>query len=261
MRKFLALAIAVFVISGCSKVSDQDIERAIENNPDLIVKVIENNAEKVFTALNKVASEQREKAQKQAALDKEKEREKEFDNPKKPVLQADYNYRGPENAPITIVEYSDFQCPFCERGYSTLMEIMKEYDGKVRFTYKHLPLINIHPQALPSAQYYEAIAIQDKEKAWKFHDELFNNQANMSKGESYFKEVAQKLGVDMNKLAKDVKSEQVKNKIDKDMQEAQSFGFNGTPAFLINGVSLVGAQPKAEFVKVIDKHLDKLAKS
>jgi protein-disulfide isomerase len=132
------------------------------------------------------------------------------------------------------------------------MELMEKYKGKIRFAYKHLPL-SFHPQAMPAAQYYEAIRLQSPEKAWQFHDEIYKNQRKLQNGEAFLKEIAKKLKVDMAKLAKDAKSEGVQKRIDADMAEAAKYGFQGTPGFLINGIPVKGAYPTSHFDGLIEE--------
>jgi protein-disulfide isomerase len=162
---------------------------------------------------------------------------------------------GNPEAPVTIVEYSDFECPYCARVNQTIIKILDEYDERVRVVYKHLPL-QFHDLAKPAAQYFEAIGLQDTEKAKAFHDALFNNQQIFTQqGESYLRRTALELGVDLERLRDDLKSTQVAERIDADVAEAQGFGFQGTPGFLINGVPLSGARRYAEFQAIIDRHL------
>jgi protein-disulfide isomerase len=110
--------------------------------------------------------------------------------------------------------------------------------------------------AMPAAKYFEAIARQDPAKAYKFHDLVFENQAELNaKKEAFLKESAKKAGADMKKLEKDLADSSLMDRINKDTAEAQKFGISGTPGFIINGVSLKGAYPFPEFKNIIDKHL------
>ena len=102
-----------------------------------------------------------------------------------------------------------------------------------------------------SAQYYEAIRLQNVEKAFKFHDEIFQQQRKLKNGKTFLNEVAKKLGVDMTKLNKDLESEAVKQRIAEDMAEAQKFGMEGTPGFLLNGVPIKGAYPEEHFEQIL----------
>jgi protein-disulfide isomerase len=255
--KSLLLIGLITLAAGCNDgpVSDEQIQKVIAAHPELIIQAIEKNPDKVLEILTKSMEAKRTENSKKAQQAQLEQREKEFKEPKKPKLAADQNFRGAKDAKITIVEYSDFQCIFCNKATSTIEEVLKKYDGKVKLVYKNLPIPQLHPQAMLAAQYYSAIEMQNKDFAWKFYDEVFKNQARFPEGDKYFIEVAQKIGADLNKLAKDVSSDKVKNRIKEDMDEAQSFGFTGTPAFLINGVSLVGAQPIGEFSQIIDRQL------
>jgi protein-disulfide isomerase len=163
--------------------------------------------------------------------------------------------QGPKDAPITIVEYSDFECPYCSRGYRTIQEVKEKYKGKIRFVFKHLPL-DFHPMAMPAAQYFEAIALQSPEKAYKFHDYVFENQDKLKTGkEKFLDEAARKAGADLAKVKTDMKSDTVMKRIEADMEEAKQFGISGTPGFIINGVSLRGAYPADKFAEIIDRQL------
>jgi protein-disulfide isomerase len=255
LKKLLLLGL-ITLAAGCNRpVSDEQIAKVLEDHPDLVMKVIEKNPDKVLEILTKSMEAKRAEDAKKAQKAQLDQRENEFKTPKMPKLASTQNFRGAKDATVTIVEYSDFQCPFCSQATSTVDEVMKKYDGKVKLTYKNLPLTQIHPQAMLAAQYFVALELQNHDLAWKFHDEVFKNQSRFSEGDKFFTEVAKKNGADVNKLAKDVNSDQVKNQIKDDMAEAQSFGFSGTPAFLINGVSLVGAQPINEFSSIIDRQL------
>lgn len=157
-------------------------------------------------------------------------------------------------APVTIVEFTDFQCPYCSKGAQTVKQIMAKYEGKVRLIVRHFPLQS-HPAAMPAALYFEAIALQSPEKAWNFYDMLFSDQQKLSGGEDYLKKVAGGLGVDMEKLAKDLGNENIKARIAADMKGFETSRFDGVPVFVINGTVLIGAQPIEIFTEVIDAAL------
>ena len=139
-----------------------------------------------------------------------------------------------------------------------MTRIVKEYKGKVRLLFKHLPLEGKHPNARRASEYFEAIAMQDQGKAYKFKSLVFKNQnETYGKAEKLYKRLAQKAGANMARLKSDLKkkSSQIAQIIDGDMQEASKFGFQGTPGYLVNGVSLKGAYPYEIFKQVIDRHL------
>jgi len=175
-----------------------------------------------------------------------------------PKIRKDEAIRGNRNAEIVLVEYSDFECPFCTRGYKTVRELMKKYGKHFQFIYKHLPL-SFHPNAMPAARYYEAIRLQSNKKAFQFHDEIFANQRKLKSGEKFLKAIAKKVGADMSRLASDLKSKsaQINNRIKEDQQEAAKFGMSGTPGFLLNGIPVKGAYPTSHFVKIINKLKEK----
>lgn len=109
---------------------------------------------------------------------------------------------------------------------------------------------------MPAAKFFEAIAIQDQGKAFKFHDMVFENQAELnSRGEDFLKDTAKKVGADMKKLEKDMNDPKIMERINADIEEARKFDISGTPGFVINGVSLKGAYPFSEFKTIIDRHL------
>jgi protein-disulfide isomerase len=109
---------------------------------------------------------------------------------------------------------------------------------------------------MPAAKYFEAIARQSAEKAYKWHDLIFENQGELrAKGDAFMKDSAKKVGVDVKKVEKDLQDPKLMERITADMEEAKKFGFSGTPGFLINGVSLKGAYPFPEFKTIIDRHL------
>jgi len=160
--------------------------------------------------------------------------------------------RGGKDAKITIVEFSDFQCPFCARVNPTLAQINQTYGDKARVVFKNLPL-RIQPDAPGAAAAAEAAHRQGR--FWEMHDKIFANQRDL-KPET-FRGYAKEIGLDLVKYDKDVASPDVKKRIDADSQEAEKLGVSGTPAFFINGRYLSGAQPFESFKKIIDEELEK----
>lgn len=167
------------------------------------------------------------------------------------------HFKGKENAKVTIVEYSDYQCPFCARGYSTLEnEVLKEYGDKVKFVYKNFPL-NFHPWAEPGAVAVECAGAQNKDAFWKLYSYLFENQKDINPQNLKDKchEGLKDTKIDMAKWDKCFDSKETLPQVKADMAEGQSVGVTGTPAFLINGRLLSGAQPFQQFKAVIDDEL------
>jgi protein-disulfide isomerase len=166
--------------------------------------------------------------------------------------------RGAKNAKVTIVEFSDFQCPFCSRVEPTLADVLKTYPNDVRIVWRNEPL-PFHPNAMPAAE--AACAAGEQGKFWEVHDLMYKNQQQLSP-DSY-KKWAQEAGVNMDKWQKSVDGHACKDKIEADAKYGNSVGANGTPNFFINGRQLVGAQPLDSFKSIIDqeiKHADDLLK-
>jgi protein-disulfide isomerase len=157
---------------------------------------------------------------------------------------------GPESAKVSIVAFSDFQCPFCSRAVPTLEQVEKEYGDKVRIVFKHLPLA-MHPKA--PAAHAAAEAAHQQGKFWEMHDRIFGNQREMSP-ERYV-QYATEIGLDLERFQKDVESVDVKKRIEADTSEAARLNVRGTPAFFINGRYLSGAQPFETFKQRIDEEL------
>jgi protein-disulfide isomerase len=158
---------------------------------------------------------------------------------------------GPASAPVTLVEFSDFQCPFCSRVGPTLKQIRETYGDQVRLVFKHLPL-DMHRDAPGAHAAAEAAGRQDK--FWEMHDKIFENQRELN-AEKY-KQYATELGLDVAQFEKDVASSEVKARVDADKREAASLGATGTPSFFINGRYLSGARPFEAFKEIIDAELE-----
>lgn len=257
INKFLVIfaSALTMVLTGCY--GKDQIKKALEENPDILTNAIEKNPTQIMEALNTAVRTAQRKQFEDREKEQEKERESEFANPKTPKIDDKRAMRGKNDAPITIVEYSDFECPFCKKGYDTMKEVKSKYGDKIRFIFKHLPL-DFHPMAMPAAKYFEAIALQSPEKAYAFHDIIYSKQEDLkSKKEDFLKKAAKEVGADMGKLKSELDSDVVKQRIQSDMDEAKTFGFTGTPGFLVNGVSIRGAYGADEFAKIIDRQLSK----
>lgn len=249
LKTTLLLAL-LLMFAGC--VSESQIKDMLKKNPAILTDAIKENPDKFIDALNE-AVKKAQKGQAKRREDAEKKKlEEAYKNPLKPEIREDELIRGNKDGKIVIVEYSDFECPFCSRAFGTVTKLLEEYKGQVKFVYKHLPL-SFHPNAEPASRYYEALRLQSHDKAIKFHDELYKNQRKIQSGEKFFKKVAKQIGANMSKLAKDIKSDVVQKRIDEDKAEAAKYGFQGTPGFTVNGIPVKGAYPYSHFVKIIDE--------
>ncbi len=161
--------------------------------------------------------------------------------------------RGDKNAPVTILEFSDYQCPFCSRHHETMKKILEEYAGKVKWEYKHFPLDSMHPYARIVAEGAECAG--DQGKFWEYTDLLYENQRSIKS--EIVPQLAEQLNLDMEKFTECIKSGKYKEKISADQAEGKKMGVRGTPGNFVNGVELKGAVPFEQFKKEIDKALNK----
>lgn len=171
----------------------------------------------------------------------------------------DRPFRGNPNASVVVIEYSDYQCPFCKRAFDSIEgKLLQEYGDKIKFVYKHLPLTGIHPWAMKAAIAAACAYQQSPEAFWGIHERFFKNQGVInpenlrSKVESFAKE----LNLDTKKLLACFDNEETRSVVEADMNEARSLGINGTPQFLINGVMLrSGVLPYEELKQYIEMAL------
>jgi protein-disulfide isomerase len=250
--RFLALTITILSCAAAqaADITRDELKKALRKNPDVLIEAIKDNKKAVLDLLNEAAREEQARAQKEAEEAATKAYEEAFKNPLKPAIDGHTRIRGEKNAMYTLVEYADFQCPYCATGYQNVAELSKKHGRDIRFVFKNLPLPS-HPQSMTAARWLEAVAIQSSEKAWKFHDILFENQDKL--GPDFFRETAKNLGLDAERCEKDADSQPVKDRIAADMAEAGKFGFNGTPGFLLNGIPVNGAYPVEYFEDIIRK--------
>lgn len=159
---------------------------------------------------------------------------------------------GPEDAPITIIEFSDYECPYCRRHFlETAKPLLEKYSGQIRLIFKDFPLTNIHGNAVPAAA--AALCSQEQDAYWDFHDLLFENSLGLSE-ESYLA-YAEYLGLDIEAFSTCVTEERYVDTVNANLDYAVSLGVRSTPTFFINGIPLVGAQPYEVFEQIIESEL------
>jgi protein-disulfide isomerase len=174
-----------------------------------------------------------------------------LDPPRQKVaMTSESPVRGPAGAPIEIVEFSDFQCPFCQRVGPALTQVMSTYGDRIRLVYRQYPLPN-HPNAKQAAE--AGMCANEQGKFWPYHDRLFANQQKL--GASDLKQHAVDLGLDAPRFNTCLDSHKYVPLIEADISAGNDSGVNGTPAFFINGRMLSGAQPFDAFKKIIDDEL------
>ena len=171
--------------------------------------------------------------------------------PRLTLAVGDDPTRGPADAPITIVEFSDFQCPYCSRATGTLKKLESSYPGKIRLVYRDFPLVQIHPNAARAAE--AAACANEQGKFWAMHDVLFEHQDKLA--EADLKATAATLGLDSAKFDQCLGSGRYTGQWKKDAAEGERYGVSSTPAFFINGRLVVGAQPYESFARIVDEEL------
>lgn len=160
---------------------------------------------------------------------------------------------GPEDAPIVVVEFSDYQCPYCQLWHQAVFpQLMATYEGKIRFIYRDFPLSG-HPEAIPAAT--AANCAGEQGAYWRFHDALFSMSYGLS-NEAYHRYAAD-LGLDTGTFAQCLQEGNARKEVLADYQSALGLGVQSTPTFFINGISIIGAQPFEVFQQVIEAELQK----
>ncbi len=158
---------------------------------------------------------------------------------------------GPADAPITIVEFSDYQCPFCRRWHDEVYEsLLAAYPGQIKMVYRHLPLTSIHPDAFGAAE--AAMCANEQDAFWPYHEKLFSSD---SLGSDVYSQYAQDLNLNLATFESCMTEHKYKAAIEADSDFAVNLGVRSTPTFFINGLAIVGAQPLDVFKQVIDKEL------
>ncbi len=226
MRFLLASFLLLSPFTHAANLSKADVER-------IVADYIAKNGDKVMAGLE--AYQER----------KQHEATKNLITPNTPVL-------GPATAPVTIIEFSDFECPFCHRVQENIMPLRAKYENKIRWAYKHFPL-EFHAKAPGAAM--AAYAANKQGKFWEFSKIMWPNQDKL--GDSFYLETAKKLGLNEAKFNADRTSADAKKMVDADTKDGLNVGVRGTPFFLINGTPVSGAQPTEAFVEIIDAALAK----
>ncbi|MEL7638427.1 MAG: thioredoxin domain-containing protein [Solidesulfovibrio sp.] len=248
MRKWswLIAPVLAAAVAGPARADDDldRVQKVLREHPEIIVEAIRQQGPAVLEVIETTARN-RQKEMERARFASE------LAKPLKPALDAGRAALGPQDAAVTIVEYSDFLCHFCAQASDTVKRLLQNHPKDVRLVFKHFATGKNDVRA---ALYFEAINLQDPKKAWTFMDKAFAAQKDVTeKGDEALGAMAKELGVDMERLAKDLERKDLADRIAADVKEARDFGFNGTPIFLINGAPVRGAVPLEvleEFVTV-----------
>ena len=242
-RLGLWLAAAVFVLcfalGGCSQAGQSgnvspDFERQV-------IQVIRDNPEAILESVQAYQQRQQENLQssRQTFLEQMKA--------EPAAIIGSSPTTGASSRKIVLVEFSDFQCPFCARAHETVKQFMDKHGDRVTLVYKHFPLSQIHPEAIPSAK--ASWAAQQQGKFWEYQDALFEQQQRL--GEDLYVEIAQNLNLNLEQFNRDRQSEAAEAAIQKDLELAQGLGLSGTPFFVMNGETFSGAVELSEMERVL----------
>ncbi|MBI2342893.1 MAG: thioredoxin domain-containing protein [Deltaproteobacteria bacterium] len=172
--------------------------------------------------------------------------------PRVKVAAGDAPGRGPKDAPVTVIEFSDYQCPFCGRSRPTVTQILEHYGDKVRYVFRDFPL-SFHAQAMKAHE--AAYCAGDQGKYWEMNTKLFESQRALEVDQ--LKKYAEELSLTMPDFTQCLESGKYVERIKKNVDEGSAVGVTGTPAFFINGIPVSGARPFADFQKIIDEELQR----
>jgi len=168
-----------------------------------------------------------------------------------PVSARDHA-EGPVDAPLTLVEYGDYQCPYCGAAYPVVKRLQKKLGKKLRFVFRNFPLTQAHPYALIAAEAAEAAALQGK--FWEMHDLLYERQTSLEP--NILPSWAEKIGLDLEKFETDIKQGVVEKRLQEDRQSGIRSGVNGTPTFYINGTRYDGSPDYGSLLAALESELE-----
>lgn len=174
--------------------------------------------------------------------------------PPRVELEATRLVRGPAEAPVTIMTFSDYQCPYCIRSEPVLAEVLARYPEEVRLIHRHFPLDSIHPQARPAAE--AAMCADEQGRFWDFHDEIFARGGRLEADS--FAEIGRELELDLVALGACMDERRYRDFVQADFEAGEAAGVTGTPAFFVNGIALKGARDADEISELVDAELARL---
>ena len=236
-----ALLSVCLVFIGCSPAQSGGGNPVDPKFKEQVLQVIRENPQAILESVQAYQQQQQDtlKAARQSFFEQMKS------SPKSAI--GDSPTTGAASQQIVLLEFSDFQCPFCAKAHDTVKQFMAKHQDQVTLAYKHFPLTSIHPQALPAAK--AAWAAQQQGKFWEYYSALFDGQKQL--GEPLYGSIAQKLNLKLDKFNADRNSPAAEAAIQKDLQLAQSLGIEGTPFFIMNGKTFSGAIELAEMESIL----------
>ena len=248
-----AAAVQADVVAAAAPVADRDIEQFYQRNQSRIGRPLAEVAVQIreFLERQAVVSAREEFF---AVLEARFAVEYRLDPLRFEVAADGFAALGDPDAAVTIVEFSDFECPFCVRVQPTLKRVLEQYSGRVRMVYRHFPLVSIHPYAYKAAE--ASLCAGEQDRFWDYHDLLFAEQQAMS--EADLKEKARRLGLAHAEFDACLDSGRHSAAVRQDILEGAAVGVSGTPAFFVNGRFLSGAVPFEHFADLIDDELARI---
>lgn len=233
LQPYLLSALVALLLMITSCVSTGQSANAQLSDAQFETKVLEIIRKNPQVILDSVQSYQKSQAQQEEQL-RDKVLSQIRQEPR--LLLRNSPVTGSASQKIIMAEFSDFECPFCARGYAVVKEFMAKNQNDVTLVFKHFPLKEIHQQAEPAA--FAAWAALQQGKFWEYHDALFEQQPKL--GEEFYLELANTLKLDVDRFNRDRKSAEAKAAIKKDFELGKSLGVRGTPSFVVNGVFFSG---------------------
>jgi protein-disulfide isomerase len=237
------------ITAKVTPVTSEQVKAFYEANKERIRQPLEQITPRIEAYLQRQGGEQRE-----AAFLRELRQRYEVTVALRPptveVSSDDDPALGPQDAPVTIIEFSDFQCPYCRRVQPTLKRLLQEYEGRVKLVFRDFPLRNSHPQAQKAAEAAQCAA--EQQKFWPYHDKLF---ATSSLEVADLKRYAQEVGLDTGQFDACLDSNKFAEEIEADLQDGQNAGVSATPSFFVNGQPISGAVPYERFQEVVEAAL------
>ena len=223
------------------------LRQSLENNPQILLDFLEKHSEAVLDIAQQGSNQRRHRALRS-------QWENDLKIPKSPAISGKPVMGNPE-APVTIVAFSDFTCPYCKQAYETVRQIMVQYADQVRYVFMHYPLEN-SGMARKAAEFHVAASFQGADKAWMLYEILFQRSDDIiENGSKALVDAAKEVGLDMDQLSKDLKKKSTAAIVDADMAEGERLGVQGTPYFLVNDLILRGALSPDIFAEAIQMAL------
>lgn len=241
-----AMCLALWIPAVAARAAqnvEAEVRALLKEHPEILIEALAKEKGALLSLLEDAARERQQ-------AEETKRIEEEMKNPLKPVLESGRAFMGKADAPVVVVEYSDFFCHYCAAGAATMKELVAKRP-EVKVVFKHFANA---PVSRSAAIIFEALALQKPELALAYHDAVFANQEKFSEGgEAALKELAVSLGADPARLEADMKRPELDERVKKDVEEARNFKFRGTPTYVVGGMSVRGAAPLPVFEDAVNR--------